>query len=245
MKLELDHESDVPLHMQLETIIRSLLTQEKYKNGELLPKEEDLARRFAVSRNTVRQAFNKLVFEGLLVRKKGKGTTVTSQSVSTRLDSWISFTQEMKNKGIEVRNYTVAVSHIRCDEELAAILGVPKGTEIIKLERLRGTPERPIVYFVSYFHPRVALKGNEDFSMPLYKLLEQKCSVVASLSREEISAQKADKGLAKMLLLKPNEPVLFRRRFVYDSGKRIIEYNLGYYRADSFTYSIDIKRGKA
>ncbi len=245
MHLELDHDSDVPLHMQVESIIRTLITQEKYRSGALLPKEEDLSRRFAVSRNTVRQAFNKLVIEGLLVRKKGKGTTVASQFVSTRLDSWISFTQEMKRKGIEVRNYTLTVTRIGCDAELAAILSIPKGTEIIKLERLRGTPERPIVYFVSYFHPRAGLKGTEDFSIPLYTLLEQERHVVASLSREEISAQKAEKWLSKMLLLKANEPVLFRKRLVYDSGRRIIEYNLGYYRADSFTYSIDIKRSKA
>lgn len=242
MKLELNHDSEIPLHIQVENIIRDLIKKDNYKNGEMLPKEEDLARRFAVSRNTVRHAFDKLVYEGLLVRKKGKGTTVALQTVSTRLDSWLSFTNEMKLKGIEVKNYEISTSLIKCNSELAKTFDIPEGKEILKLVRLRGTVERPIVYFISYFHPRVGLKGTEDFSAPLYQLLEKECSVVASLSREEISAQKADKEIAAKLLLKPGDPVLFRKRHVYDPGKRIIEYNLGYYRADSFTYSIDIKR---
>jgi GntR family transcriptional regulator len=242
MKLELNHNSEIPLHLQVESIIRELIKEERYLNGELLPKEEDLAKKFAISRNTVRHALNKLVYEGLLIRKKGKGTTVASKTVSTRLDNWLSFTNEMKNKGIEVRNFCLDIEFVKSDEKLSAMFEIPLNKEILKLERLRGTQESPIVFFISYFHPRVGLKGDEDFSQPLYHMLETECSVAASLSREEISAIKADKNIAKKLRIKTGDPVLFRKRSVYDAGKRIIEYNLGYYRADSFTYAIDITR---
>ncbi len=33
--------------------------------------------------------------------------------------------------------------------------------------------------------------------------------------------------------------LLLRRRFVYDKAERPIEYNLGYYKADSFVYSVE------
>ena len=46
--------------------------------------------------NTLRQAINNLVTEGLLVRKKGIGTIVVNQSVSSKAKNWLSFTQEMK-----------------------------------------------------------------------------------------------------------------------------------------------------
>jgi len=35
---------------------------------------------------------------------------------------------------------------------------------------------------------------------------------------------------------------LVRERFVSDPGNRPIEYNIGFYIAEKFTYSIDIKR---
>ena len=65
---------------------------------------------------------------------------------------------------------------------------------------------------------------------------------MANLSKEEISARAADKFLAAKLQLEPGSPVLFRKRFVFDQAERPIEYNLGYYRADSFIYTIESRR---
>jgi GntR family transcriptional regulator len=45
-----------------------------------------------------------------------------------------------------------------------------------------------------------------------------------------------------MLRIAPGEPVLIRERFVLDPGDRPVEYNIGYYHAERFTYSIEIRR---
>ena len=50
----------------------------------MLPNEVDLSKQLGISRNTLRQAINNLVTEGLLVRKKGIGTIVVNQSVSSK-----------------------------------------------------------------------------------------------------------------------------------------------------------------
>ena len=65
---------------------------------------------------------------------------------------------------------------------------------------------------------------------------------MAATSREEIKAIVADKVLADKLKVSEGDPILFRKRFVLDPGDRPIEFNLGYYNADDFTYSIEIKR---
>jgi GntR family transcriptional regulator len=110
------------------------------------------------------------------------------------------------------------------------------------MERLRGQPEGPFVYFVSYFHPRIGLTGKEDFLRPLYEILEKDYMVIASLSKEEITARAADKFLAEKLNLEVGSPILVRKRYVYDQGERPIEFNMGYYRADSFVYTIESRR---
>ena len=79
MKRKLNHESSVPLHVQAEDYLRNMIREEEYRNGKLLPNEVDLSAELNISRNTLRQAINKLVFEGLLVRKKGYGTVVAPQ----------------------------------------------------------------------------------------------------------------------------------------------------------------------
>src|SRR3546814_17154310 len=56
-----------------------------------------------------RQGIYKLVVEGLLIRKKGVGTMVAPRTITTHLDEWLSFTQEMNRRGIKVRNYLVNI----------------------------------------------------------------------------------------------------------------------------------------
>ncbi|MGZ3767610.1 MAG: GntR family transcriptional regulator [Flavisolibacter sp.] len=242
-KLVIDHDSSIPLHLQVEDLLRKLIENPEYQNGKLLPKEVDIAKRLGISRNTVRQATNKLVYESLLVRKKGVGTKVAKNNITTKLSKWASFTHEMDEKGVAFTTYDLKVSWVSADKKLSELFGIATKTKVLKLVRIRGLKSGPIVYFISYFHPRVQLTGAEDFSKPLYEMLEKEHHTVASVSREGISAILADHELSEKLHIKEGDPVLFRKRIVCDPGDRPIEYNLGYYRADSFTYTIDIERG--
>jgi GntR family transcriptional regulator len=218
MKFSINHKSPVPLHIQAEELLRALIKDPKYATN-FLPNEVDLAKQLAISRTTLRQALNKLVYEGLLTRKKGIGTKVAVASVSSKSNNWLSFSQEMKARGIPIKNFELHISWVYPDENLAHFFN-----------------------FVSYFHPRVGLTGEEDFKRPLYEILEKEHSVIANLSKEEISAKAADKFISAKLEIEPGSPILFRKRFVFDQGDRPIEYNLGYYRADSFVYTVESRR---
>ena len=241
--LRIDHESTIPLHSQVEVLLRKLIENPEYQNGKMLPKEVDIAKRLGISRNTVRQATNKLVYESLLVRKKGVGTRVAKNNITTKLNKWVSFTHEMDEKGVAFKTYNLKVSWTPADKQISELFDIPKKTRLLKLERIRGVQTGPIVYFISYFHPRIELTGKEDFSKPLYEMLEMEHHTIAAISKEGISAILADQELSKKLHINEGDPVLFRKRIVCDPGDRPIEYNLGYYRADSFTYTIDIERG--
>ncbi len=242
--MKLDHNSSVPLHMQAENLLRKLIETEDYRNGKLLPNEIELSRQLSISRNTLRQAINKLVFEGLLVRKKGVGTKVVRKGVISGVKNWLSFSQEMKFMGIEVRNFELHISRKNMSDEIANFFNSASESvrKSLVLERVRGKREYPFVYFISYFNPELPLTGEEDFNTPLYELLEKNCGVVVKTSKEEISARLAGDFIAEKLDIKPSDPILIRKRFVSDVNGLPIEYNIGYYRADSFTYTIDAER---
>lgn len=242
--MKLDHNSSVPLHMQAENLLRKLIESEDYRNGKLLPNEIELSRQLSISRNTLRQAINKLVFEGLLVRKKGVGTKVVRKGVISGVKNWLSFSQEMKFMGIEVRNFELHISRKNMSDEIANFFNSASESarKSLVLERVRGKREYPFVYFISYFNPELQLTGEEDFNTPLYELLEKNCGVVVKTSKEEISARLAGDFIAEKLDIKPSDPILIRKRFVSDVNGLPIEYNIGYYRADSFTYTIDAER---
>lgn len=243
MVIEINHQSALPLHVQVERLLRKLIGSDEYSEGKLLPNEVELAKRLGISRNTVRQATNRLVYEGLLVRKKGIGTKVAENaSVATRLESWHSFTQEMNNKGMAFKIFEIDVSWVKPDDAVAKFFSITHKQEILCMERLRGLDTGPIVYFISYFHPRVGLTGKEDFSRPLYKMLEEEYATVVATSREEITAKLADEKIAEKLKIEQGSPVLKRKRFVLDPGGRPVEYNIGYYNAEHFTYQIEIQK---
>lgn len=230
------------MHVQAEQLLRKLIENPEYQEGKFLPNEVDLAKRLAISRTTLRQAINKLVFEELLVRKKGIGTKVVKKKFSSRSNNWLSFSQEMAARGIPVRNFELRISWEIPNDVLVSFFDIDPDQKILKLERVRGQPAGPFVYFISYFHPRIGMTGEEDFKRPLYDILETDFNIVADLSREEISALVADKFLASKLETEIGAAILFRKRHVFDQADRPLEYNLGYYKADSFVYAVESRR---
>ena len=243
MDFRLDQQSAIPLHAQIEKHLRRLISLEEYKNGNnLLPKEVTLSKKLGVSRNTVRQAVNALVNEGLIERKKGVGSKVVHKKITTRLDNWISFTKEMRNQGIDVVNYMVQNTLVNAPNEINDGLAISQSKEIWKLEKIRGSKDAKYLYSVSYFHPRVGITGKEDFNTPLYELLEKEHDVIVSTSKEKISAITASKKISLLLDVEKETPILKRERIVCDLGDRPVEYNIVYYRTDYFTYDIEIKR---
>lgn len=243
--MKIDHTSSKPLHIQAEEVLRKLIDKEEYKNGKLLPNEVELSEQLNISRNTLRQAINKLVFEGLLIRKKGYGTKVAKKGIVGGVKNWLSFSQEMKMLGIEVRNFELHVSLKKPSKEIASFFEMPyenNTKRCVVLERVRGNKEFPFVYFISYFNPTIPLTGEENFTKPLYELLETGYHIIVKTSKEEISARLAGEIIADKLEIKANDPILIRKRFVYDINNIPVEYNIGYYRADSFTYTIEAER---
>ncbi|MDR2448772.1 MAG: GntR family transcriptional regulator, partial [Prevotellaceae bacterium] len=179
-----------PLHQRAEAYLRQLIEKDEFKNGKLLPSEVELAKELNISRNTLRQAINKLVFEGLLSRRRGFGTKVIRKGVVSGIKNWLSFSQEMKMLGIEVKNFELHVSYKILPAEVVIFFGL-NGNEDIRgllLERVRGNTKFPFVYFISYFNPDIPLTSDENFSRPLYEILEEDFKIVVKTSKEEICA---------------------------------------------------------
>lgn len=240
MSAQIDFSSKIPYHVQAENILRRMINTEKYRSGAILPNEVDLAQELGISRSTLRQAINRLVGEGLLIRKKGVGTTVnTLGRASSNARNWMSFSQEMKSLGITVRNYELHICWECAAPEVVRFFHAAPDTRMLRMSRVRGSEQTPIVYFYSYFNPAIGMTGDEDFSQPLYTMLERRYGVVVHKSVEEVSAMLADGGLAAKLGIGVGDPVLKRKRFVLDAAGFAVEFNVGYYRADLFTYRIE------
>jgi GntR family transcriptional regulator len=233
----INRNKSTPLHEQAEDYLRVLINKPEYIEGKMLPTEMELATELGISRNTIRQAINKLVS-----RKKRVGTKVVNKGIIGKGQEWQSFTQEMKALGISPQNYEMHLTWEKADNNIAAFFNIKQGTKLLKLERLRGSETEPFVFFTSYFNPNIGLTGQENFNEPLYNMLEHNHNIFARISNEVISAKAAGEFSAKKLNIQEGDPVFRRDRKVYTDDQTPIEYNIGIYKADSFKYSISLTR---
>jgi GntR family transcriptional regulator len=242
--LNLDHGSPVPLRAQVETLIRQMVLQPEYQRGGLLPDEMALAAELGVSRGTVRAGISKLVYEGLLERKAGIGTRVSSRSLESGITAWRSFTREMASKGITVENYRLDYRLAEAGPDAVRTLHLNDRDSVWRLDRVRGWSGKPVLQSTSWFHPRIGLKGNEDTTKPLYEMIESATGVRPSYAREEFSAMRADAHLARLLDVRQGTALLLRRHTVFDQGGRPFEYTEVNYVSSRFTLTLEMRRGE-
>ena len=214
MNLKIDRSSPIPLHRQAEILLRDLITKEEYKEGKMLPNEVELSEQLRISRNTLRQSINTLVTEGLLIRKKGVGTRVAEKNIYSEATNWLSFSQEMKVLGVKIENFELHISKQGPTENARQFFEITDAVKILRLERLRGKENFPFVYFHSEFNPKIRMDGTENFTRPLYEILENDYNIIVKTSREEIRAAGADPFIAGKLEIEVGDPILIRKRFV-------------------------------
>jgi len=240
--MRIDRRNGLPLHAQIDALLRDLIRQPKYAAGALLPDEVSLARQLGVSRSTLRAGMQKLIFEGLVERRQGHGTRVSKPPLQSGVAEWHSLTGEMRSYGIEVHNYDIRMELTCPTEDAQNALQLKNDRPIWMLRRLRGWMDEKVVLTVSWMHPRLGIKGDEDFSLPLYEVITRVSGVTAVRSLEDITACLAEGDLTNDLDVSPGSALLLRRRTTLDTNDEPVEYNLNWYRSDVHSLRMDLRR---
>jgi GntR family transcriptional regulator / MocR family aminotransferase len=83
--ITLTKNSSIPLRRQLYAALRKEIIDGRMTAGQRLPSSRTLANRLPVSRNTVLDAYERLISEGYLVGRVGSGTRVARPKPETYL----------------------------------------------------------------------------------------------------------------------------------------------------------------
>ena len=89
------------LSQQLFDILKSAITNGDFKAGDFFFTEQELEKKYDVSRTTVREATSRLAHEGLLKRIQGKGTLVNTTRIHERSDLLMPYSVEIAKRGMK------------------------------------------------------------------------------------------------------------------------------------------------
>ena len=210
-----------------------------------MPAESALCQDFNVSRTVVRQAFNDLTNEGLVVRKRGKGTFVAEKKIIESLVQRLTgFHQDMIERGLTPVSRVLTQRVIPANEKVAPNLGVSVGTPVVELERLRSVGDEPIVLVTTYlpqsFCPHLAQADMSHQS--LYAYLEQSCGLVIARGRRAIEAVPAKEYEAGLLQVPKGSPLVLLVSVSYLSDGTPIEYYHALHRGDRSRFEVELVR---
>ncbi len=241
----IDHKSQIPYYVQVKAVIHQRLEDGTWNAGDQLPSEAELCELFQVSRTVVRQALQDLIHEGLIVRRKGKGSFVAVRKISEQLAQKLTgFYDDMLNQGYQPVTRVLALRVVPASAEVAAHLGLEPEAEVIEIIRLRSVADTPIVY-VSAFIPYALCPNllHDDLSnQSLYALLERRYNLYIARGRRTMQAVSAEGQVAQLLRVKRGTPLFRLDSVCYLSDDTPVEYYCAYHRGDQSQFEVELVR---
>jgi len=238
----LNKRSFVPLYRQISEGIRAAIMRGELKPEELLPSEREIAEALGVAQMTVRQALLELKREGLVYRRRGVGTFISFPKFEHTLTTLVSFTEDMKARGMTPGSKTLFFGFVPANNAVACCLDLREGELVLRVCRLRLANGQPVGIHDAYLPSYVTISRDElERKGSLYALLQEKGFLLKE-AEETIEAVSATEQEAELLGLSAGDPLLKVVRTVLTHDDRPIEHVIAIYRSDLYRYRIRLKR---
>lgn len=131
----IDKSNPIPYYVQLADLLRLEIGERKGYDGlSPLPSENQLLKRFNVSRSTVRNALGLLEREGLIYRQKGKGSFIAVRRVEHELTQLVSTTEDMRRRGWDLTTRVIGIKRLTPVSKIAEALELALGGSVYGLQ---------------------------------------------------------------------------------------------------------------
>ncbi len=241
-EIDLERRTGVALWRQIADRIRSEFVASPGLENMRLPPETELAVRFSVNRHTVRAAIAALVGEGVLRSEQGRGTFVVRPArLSYPIARRTRFSQGLEGQVRDRRSRLIGSSSEPANEELAAVLEIPAGTMLVRLETL-GEADGVAISRVTSWFEAARFAG-------LAAIFEKTGSITKALARfgiedylrksTAIEARHASPQDIADLGLSAGAVILVTRALNTDTVGKPLQFSLTRFCADRVTLNID------
>lgn len=230
----------LPLYKQVEKHVTQLIVESRWKPGDMLPSEFQLANEFGVSQGTVRKALNALTDAKVLTRKQGLGTFVaehTGRPALYRFFPLVADGQDPQLPSSELLSLDVE----KASKEVAKQLSLKTGDSVVLLKRRRTLNGQAClledIYLPKKYFPNI--EKEPEIPHTLYHFYQTNFNLTVHKTIDKIKAILTDKDDAKLLDIKAGDPLLMFTRLTKALNDQIIEYRVTRCRSDEYHYLVN------
>ncbi len=221
--------------------IRQRIREGVYPVGSLIPDQVSLAEEFNVSRMTVKKGMDMLELEGLILRKRGSGTTVKKTALSDGLTvsvmEYEGLTKQLASH--DLKSEIIEFSLDFPDEFLQEKLMIEKHVPIYKIVRLRIVDGEPYILEHTVMNAQLIPGINDEvMHQSIYSYIKEKLGLVFSGAHRIIHADKSSEYDQKYLNCAKDDPVLEIEQVVYLEDGTPFEYSRSRNRYDIRSYNV-------
>lgn len=220
--------------------VERLIESGRWKVGEFLPSEIQLAEHFHVAQGTVRRALKILVDKGLLVRQAGRGTFVADYHHAEQqvADRYVRLFPDADEPSLPTCT-RVDVFEIQPAGQympsVAQRLELDDSAPVIHIERthiIQTSGREEVVTFdehylnAAVFHRLTRQNMARHHDRVLYVFYQNELGVTIVSYDEEIKAALLDEDKCRRCGLEPPQPVLMCTRVAFALGQQPVEYRI-------------------
>jgi GntR family transcriptional regulator len=243
----LDRSSPVPLYFQVAQALQVAIEGGRLPPGSRLDNEIQLADELGLSRPTMRRAMEYLVDKGLIIRRRGIGTTIVQPKVRRPL-RLSSLYDDLQTEGRNPTTSVLTMDVVPARGEVAGALGLEPDTRVHRIVRLRCAGGQPIARMTNYLPTTLPGLGPGEIDAPtleatgLYRVLHS-AGVRLHAADETIGARRATAEESRLLDEPRGAAVLTMQRVAYDDRGRAVEFGSHVYAASRYSFSLSMLNG--
>lgn len=235
------------LFEQVSNAVSAQIHAGRWKTGEMLPNEIELAEEFQVSQGTMRRALKLLVDSGVLIRQQGRGTFVAdfSNNEDMLYKRYIHLMPDFPQQEdlLPSSRELVTFEVIPSDEEVSRVLQVPVNTPVIHAIRLLNSKARLITYdeiwaLESLFGKLTAHNIIHHKEKMLYSFYQNQCGVTVIRCEETFKAILMPQEICERFNLPTPLPVMQALRVAYTYHNKPVEYHRQWSLTDRYHYKV-------
>lgn len=216
----LNKNSDIPLYIQIQKLIRSRIDSGIYPVNQKIHSENELCAQCEVGRPTVRQAIGGLVEKGLLESYRGKGVFVKEQEPSLDLFSYMGTTEAFSRLGKDLE--TKVVKQSVCEDSTLHFIETPKGNQWIELIRMRYVEGDPTIWERTLLN-REIVPGLDKINLnneSLLNLLKHSYKIDLGEIQQYFGVRKLNEEQQALFSLTKEKSLLYMEREIQCNGQK-------------------------